>query len=146
MWNKKLSALHHGIYPPGMFSLKYWNTEGTIINPVHLWRYTFHYTWSPTCFARNMYWKLYICFSHVSLVVPWSLYFLLNFANAAMNKTKRNVVEWCFGEDVFDTEITYMPVSLFFFLFWKHNTIHSPWALLSVYFYQMNGTGLQYCL
>jgi len=43
-----------------------------------------------------------------------------------MNKTKRNVVEWFFGEDVFDTDITYMPVSLFFFLFLKHKTIHSP--------------------
>jgi len=62
-----------------------------------------------------------------------------------MNETKRSVVEWCFGEDVFDTEITYMPVSPFFFLFWNRRTIYSPWALLSVYFYLMNGLWLQYC-
>ena len=125
MWNKSCMHCIIGICPPGMFLLKYWNTKATIINPAHLWRYAFHY-------ARNIYWKLYICFSHVSLVVPWSLYFLLNFTNAAMDKTKRNVVEWCFGEDVFHTQITYMPASLFFFLFWKHKTIHSPWGLLSV--------------
>jgi hypothetical protein len=141
----KLSALHHGICPPGMFLLKYWNTKGTIINPAQLWRYAFHYTWSPTCYARNIYWKLYICFSHVSLIVSWSLYFLLKFTNAPMNKTERNDVEWCFWEDVFDTEITYMPVSLFFFfLFWKQN-YPQPMSFAQCVLLSNEWLGLQHC-
>lgn len=71
--------------------------------------------------CRNVYWKLYICFSNVSLVVPCSLYFFLNFTCSTMNKTKRSVVEWCVGKNVFKTEITYMPVSPLFFFFWNRN-------------------------
>jgi hypothetical protein len=46
--------------------------------------------------------------------------FLLNFTNAAMNKTKR-YVDWSVWEDVFDTEITYMPVSPSYFEITSHS-------------------------